>query len=71
MPKVKTRKTLTKRIKITKGGKVMKKQNRMGHLKYKLSSSRKHRKSKLALQTEKGQTKVLKRLLGARGAKIK
>jgi hypothetical protein len=43
----------------------------MGHLKVKLSSSRKHRKAKLTQQMKQGQTKVLKRLLGSQGSKIK
>jgi len=71
MPKLKTKKTLVKRIRVTKTGKIMKKQNNMGHLKVKKSSSAKHRKKKLLQQKNRGHIKVLKRLLAGRGAMIK
>ena len=60
MAKLKTKKTLTKRIKVTKNGKLMRKQNRMGHLKIKMDSSRKLRKRQLSRIMNK---KVAKRLL--------
>lgn len=64
MPKLKTRRTLTKRIRITKNGKVLKKQNRLGHLKRKMDASRKSRKNKTAMQPNEVQAKTLRRLLG-------
>lgn len=67
MPKMKTRKTLLKRIRITKSGKILKKQTRNGHLKVKMDSSRKSRKSKLLSQPNAGHVKVLKRLLAKYG----
>jgi ribosomal protein L35 len=71
MPKVKTKKTLTKRIKITKGGKILKKQSRTGHLKSKWSSSKKSRKTKRLTQHNKGHKDVIKKLLGKYGKTIK
>ena len=66
----KTKKTLIKRIKITKSGKIMKKQNRTGHLMRKMDSSRKHRKSGLIQQEDKGHIQSFKAMLGKRGRKI-
>lgn len=71
MPKMKTKKTLTKRIKITKNGKLIKKQTRMGHLKRKFNADRKFRKTKLEEQPNAGHVKVLKRLLAKRGKGVK
>jgi ribosomal protein L35 len=71
MPKLKTKKTLVKRVKITKAGKILKKQNRMGHLKSKLSSSRKTRKKGLAAQPNKGHINVLRKMLGKLSKGIK
>ena len=64
MPKMKTRKTLTKRIRITSKGKLVKKSLRMGHLKRKLDSSRKFRKNLSSVVANKRNAKTLKRLLG-------
>jgi ribosomal protein L35 len=64
MPKLKTRKTLLKRIKVSKNGKLMKKQSRTGHLKVKWSTSRKFRKRLRLAQKNTGHIKTLKRLLG-------
>jgi ribosomal protein L35 len=47
MPKLKTRKTLAKRIKVTKTGKVMVKALNNGHLRRKLTSNGKGRKKGL------------------------
>ncbi len=61
--KIKTRKTLLKRLKVTKTGKLMKKGIGMGHLKEKKSSPRKTRKSKRVEQKNKGHIKMFKKLL--------
>ena len=71
MPKMKTRKTLLKRIKITKNGKVLRKSSRIGHLKIKSDASTKSRKKNLRQQTGAGQIKVLTKLLSRRGKGIK
>mgnify|MGYP001598964703 CR=1 FL=1 len=63
MPKIKTKKTLTKRIKITKNGKLLRKQIGTGHLKVKWDSSRSHRKAKRLIVKSKGSIKNLKELL--------
>ncbi len=68
---MKTKKTLMKRIKITKTGKVLKKQNRTGHLKIKMDASRRTRKSSLIEQADTGHTKKFKKLLGKHGRYIK
>ncbi|OGC48275.1 hypothetical protein A2W32_03605 [candidate division WWE3 bacterium RBG_16_37_10] len=70
MPKLKTKKTLIKRIKITKGGKILKKQNRNAHLKVKMSNSRKLRKKKVLTMHDKGHSKVFKKLLAKAGKRI-
>lgn len=63
MPKLKTRKTLLKRIKVTKKGKLMKKLVGMGHLKVKTTVDRKARKSKLREQTNSGHQRKFRKLL--------
>ncbi|MFZ2663791.1 MAG: 50S ribosomal protein L35 [Patescibacteria group bacterium] len=63
MPKLKTRKTLLKRIKITKKGKFMKKLVGMGHLKVKTTVDRKARKSKLSEQMNAGHKRKFRKLL--------
>lgn len=63
MPKIKTKKTLTKRIKITKNGKLVRKQIGTGHLKVKWDASKKHRKARRLTIQNKGNIKNLKRLL--------
>lgn len=67
MPKIKTRKTLLKRIRITKNGKVMKKSSQNGHLKVKSDSSMKSRKKKPSQMKGIGNIKTLKKLLAKRG----
>lgn len=62
--KIKTKKTLLKRIKITKTGKILKKQICTGHLKRKWSVNKKHRKNRTKEQTNSGHIKVFKALLG-------
>jgi ribosomal protein L35 len=69
MNKGKTLKTLQKRIKITKNGKIMKKGVNTGHLKVKWSANKKFRKKGYSVQLNKGHIKVFKRLLP--GSKIK
>lgn len=64
MGKLKTKKTLVKRIKITKTGKFFRKQIRTGHLKVKMDVSRKQRKSHMLEQTDSGNIRKFKRLLG-------
>ena len=61
--KLKTRKTLLKRVKITKSGKLMKKLVGMGHLKVKASVDRKARKQMLTQQMNSGHKKMFKKLL--------
>lgn len=69
--KQKTKKTLMKRIKITAGGKVLRKSIRMGHLKVKLDSSSKSRKTKMSQVTNPEYLKSFRRLLGKAGKGIK
>lgn len=71
MPKLKTKKTLMKRIKITGSGKILKKQSRTGHLKEKWTAGKKGRKKSRLVQHNKGHIKVMKKLLGKAGRKIK
>ncbi len=69
--KLKTKKTLMKRVKITKSGKILKKQNRTGHLKRKWSTNKRHRKLGLEVMESSGYKKKVKRLLGKHGKRIK
>ena len=71
MGKLKTKKTLIKRVKISKGGKILKKQSNTGHLKRKWSASRKSRKGSVLVQENKGHIKVMKTLLAKLGKGIK
>jgi len=71
MPKMKSKKTLLRRIKITKKGKVFKKNSRTGHLKEKQDASTKSRKHGLKQQLSSGQVRRLKRLLARQGRGIK
>ena len=61
--KLKTKKTLAKRVKITKTGKVLKNQSNTGHLKRRGTASRKSRKSSKLVQENKGHIKIIKTLL--------
>ncbi len=63
MGKLKTKKTLSKRVRVTKNGLVVRKQTNQGHLKEKRDASRKGRKKKTVIQQNKGHIRVLKRLL--------
>ena len=68
--KIKTRKTLQKRVKITKTGKIMKKSIGMGHLKEKKSSPRKTRNTGRTEQTNAGHRKMFKKMLNKHGKEI-
>jgi ribosomal protein L35 len=68
---MKTKKTLMKRIRITKTGKIMKKQNSNGHLKRKMDSSRRGRKNQTLEQSDAGHIKRFKIMLGRAGRNIK
>jgi ribosomal protein L35 len=70
MPKLKTRKTLMKRIKITKNGKVMRKQSQIGHLKVKWDASKHARKGRRDTDLDKGHRVTFKKLLGKAGRHI-
>lgn len=63
MPKQKTRKSLTKRFRITKKGKVMRGQGFRRHLNAKKSSKRKRRLGKV-IETKKTYAKKIKKALG-------
>ncbi len=67
----KTKKTLKKRIKITKSGKILKLQNDAGHLKVKWNATKKQRKKGYEVLTTKGYRKRIKKMLGKAGRKIK
>jgi len=61
--KLKTRKTLLKRVKITKSGKLMNKLVGMAHLKAKTGVDRKAKKQMLTQQMNSGHKKMFKKLL--------
>jgi ribosomal protein L35 len=63
MPKLKTRKTLLKRIKVTKKGKFMRKVVGMAHLKVKASADRKATKSKFKEQKTSAIKRKFRKLL--------
>lgn len=71
MPKLKTKKTLLKRVKVTKTGKIKKKQSNVGHLKAKWSCNRSMRKKRPQIQKNRGHIKLFRRLLGKAGKGIK
>lgn len=64
MGKLKTKKTLLKRVKITKTGKLKREQVSTGHLKAKWSANKKYRKNKREIQENSGHIKKFKKLLG-------
>jgi ribosomal protein L35 len=64
MGKIKTKKTLLKRIKQSKTGKLMHEQVNTGHLKEKWSANKKYRKAKRQEQENKGHIKKFKKMLG-------
>ena len=71
MPKIKSKKTLLKRIKVTKGGKIVKKSVSIGHLKRKWSSSKKNRKNLMQSQPNAGHKRIFKKLLNKMGKGVK
>ncbi len=70
MPKLKTKKTLLKRVKITKSGKILKKQIRIGHLRRKWSANKKSRKLRIEEQDNTGHKKMFRALLAKHGKGI-
>ncbi len=62
--KLKTKKTLAKRLRITKTGKILKNQVATGHLKRKWSANKKHRKNRVLEQENKGHRKMFRKMLG-------
>ena len=64
MGKLKTKQTLKKRIKVTKGGKLVRGSISSGHLKEKWNSKKKFRKAKPIEQSNKGHIKKFKKMLG-------
>jgi ribosomal protein L35 len=68
--KIKTKKTLLRRVKITKTGKIMKKSIGMGHLKEKKSSPNKSRNTGLSKQKNSGHRKMFKKMLNKHGKEI-
>jgi len=63
MPKMKTKKIVKKRFKITKGGKVMHRVQGARHLRRKKSASRKRRQDRPAIITNKKFIQTVKRFL--------
>lgn len=64
MGKFKTKKTLLKRVRLTKNGKIIKGQIGTGHLKVKWSTNKRFRKKMSLSQPNKGHIKKFKRMLG-------
>lgn len=63
MPKQKTKKSISKRFKITKGGKVLRRKGFKRHLNVKKSSKRKRRLSR-TVELKKIHAKKIKKILG-------
>jgi len=63
MPKMKTKKTAAKRVKITKGGKIMRKKVRTSHLKSKWTTNRRQRKAGRSEVENIGHKKIFQQLL--------
>lgn len=63
MPKQKTKKSLTRRFKVTKRGKVLRKQGFRGHINVKKSSKHK-RALKRVVEMKKTYAKKIKKFLG-------
>jgi ribosomal protein L35 len=61
--KIKTKKTLLRRVKITKTGKLMKKSVGMGHLKEKKTVPNKKRNKRITPQSNRGHKKMFKKML--------
>lgn len=69
MPKLKTRKTLLKRLKVTKKGKLMRKVIGMAHLKAKVSADRKGVKKNLKEIVNEGHIRMFRKLLAKHSKK--
>lgn len=65
MPKLKIRKSITKRFKITKRGKILRRQNFSRHLRVKKSKS-KRRQQKRSVEVKGFYAKKLRKALGIR-----
>ncbi len=65
--KIKTKKTLLRRVKVTKTGKFMKKSIGMGHLKEKKSSDNKTANSLNSEQLNIGHKKMFRKMLNKHG----
>lgn len=65
MPKQKTRKAITRRFRVTKTGKVLRRQGFKRHLNTKKSSKKKRRLGRV-VETKKTYAKKIKKLLGSR-----
>lgn len=63
MPKIKTKKSLTKRFKVTKSGKILRRHNFTGHLRVKKSKSKK-RSQKRLVEVKGYYAKKLRKFLG-------
>ena len=63
MPKQKTRKSITKRFRVTKNGKVLRRQGFARHLNTK-KSKKKLRRLKKTIEVDKSHSKKIKKLLG-------
>jgi len=63
MPKQKTKKSITRRFRITKKGKVMRRQGFRRHLNVKKSSKKKRALSRV-VQTDKVHSRKIKKVLG-------
>ena len=70
MPKIKTRKTLLSRVRVTKNGKIIKKRVMIGHLKRKWSADKTSRKNRFGIQENSGHRKMFKKLLAKMGKNI-
>jgi len=64
MPKLKTKKTLLKRIRVTKNKKLVRGQVRTGHLKVKWGANKKFRKAKSKVIKNKGHKRKFRKMLG-------
>lgn len=70
MPKIKTNKTLSKRVKITKNGKIKVGHIRNGHLKRKFTANRASRKKGYRTLKANAFQKMIKQMLGKKGSDI-
>ncbi len=70
MPKLKTRRTLLKRVKLTKTGKVIKRKVGLKHLKIKAGANQKLRANSLTRLGSKKMIKNFKLMLGKHGKNL-